>query len=83
MPSTVGEAASKTEVAAPWATVFGGGRASPVSWAKRANCWGSMYRAKEVSPTLPGISALTVMPSVAHREAAPTANKMFAVFDCP
>jgi hypothetical protein len=31
----------------------------------------------------PGISALTVMPSLAHCLLASTANKMLAVFDCP
>ncbi|OIJ99247.1 hypothetical protein BIV25_09455 [Streptomyces sp. MUSC 14] len=60
MPSTVGEAAGSTEVAAPCSTVFRGGSATAPEATNPATSRMSMCRAREVSPMVPGTSALAV-----------------------
>jgi hypothetical protein len=79
-PSTRGDAASSTEVAAPCSTVFSVTPVLPDGSNEEGGA--SMWRPRPVPQIRPGLSALTVMPSAAQRLAASTAKRMFAVLDC-
>src|SRR5258708_39704125 len=89
MPSSCGEVATRTLVAAPCSIVLNlTFDASNVS-AYGAEAWrcartsGSRSRNRLVVAMLPGWTALAVMPSLPQRRVGSTANRTLAVLDWP
>src|SRR5580704_14887573 len=89
MPSSNGDVATKTLVAAPCSAVLYLIFDSSNDSAYGAEAWtaasasASRCRFKLVVATGPGWTALAVMPSVRQRRVASTAKRTLAVFDCP
>lgn len=77
-PSSSGEVASRTGVAAPCCTVFQGSWSRMPLACARARSSGLVWRASLVWTT-PGMTALTVMPSRAHWFVASTATRKLEV----
>src|ERR1700751_3360612 len=80
-PSTRGDAASSTDVAAPCGMSF---TETPVLPSGAKDCGGgevSTWRVRPVLAIRPGLSALAVIRSPAHFLAASTTNSTFAVLD--
>jgi hypothetical protein len=81
-PSSSGEVATSTDVAAPCSTLFQRGAPPPAAARIRSSSASLTYRCRLVRMP-PGISALVKMPSLAQRRVASTANSTLAVLDWP